>query len=124
MRRAHLVASLIGLGLALATPAPGQDVGGPCAADVQRLCPDMKPGRKLRRCLQDHQPEFSPECKAYIEERENRRRVFQEACSEDIRTFCLDTSTGHGRIRRCLEANEKMLSPECRSALQQIPETP
>lgn len=124
MRRAHIVASLIGLALPLATPAPGQDVGGPCVADVQRLCPDMKPGRKLGRCVQDHQAEFSPECKAYIEERENRRRVFQEACSEDIRAFCLDTATGHGRIRRCLEANETRLSPECRSALQQLPETP
>ena len=124
MRRAPIVASLIGLGLALATPARGQDVGGPCLADAQRLCPDLKPGRKLGRCLQDHQTEFSPECKAYIEELETRRRTFQESCSGDIRTFCVNTATGRGRIRRCLQENEQRLSPECRSALQQLPETP
>jgi hypothetical protein len=125
MRRARLVALLAGFGLALASlPAPAQETEGPCAKDVQRLCPDLKPGRQLGKCFQEKRDQLSPECKARIEERENRRRTFQESCAADVRTFCTNVEGGHGRVRRCLLDHQANISPECRSAVQQIPEAP
>jgi len=125
MRRACFIACLAGLGLALAPlPAPAQEIESVCVRDVERLCPNLGPGRQLRKCIQEKQSEFSPECKARIEERENRRRVFQEACADDIRTYCANTEAGRGRIRRCLLEQQHRLSPECRSAVEQAPEGP
>ena len=128
MRRACFIAclaGLAGLGLALAPlPAPAQEIESVCVRDVERLCPNLGPGRQLRKCIQEKQSEFSPECKAHIEERENRRRVFQESCADDIRTYCANTETGRGRIRRCLLEQQHRLSPECRSAVEQAPEGP
>jgi hypothetical protein len=121
MRRARFlvcVGWLAGLGLVLALPAPAQEVDSACAKDVERLCPDLPPGPKLRRCIQEKQPEFSPECKAHIEEREKLRREFIESCNDDIRTYCPHTERGRGRIRRCLEGQMGRLSPECRAAVE------
>lgn len=128
MRRACFVACigwLAGLGLALApAPAPAQEIESACAKDVERLCPNLQPGPKLRKCIQEKQAEFSPECKARIEEREQRRRAFLDSCGDDIRTFCANTERGRGRLRRCLLAQPDRLSPECRKALEQAPEAP
>ena len=128
MRRACFlvcVGALAGLGLVLASaPAPAQEIDSACAKDVERLCPGLQPGPKLRKCIQEKQPEFSPECKARIEERETLRREFLKSCNDDIRTYCANTERGRGRLRRCLQAQTDRLSPECRSVLEQIPETP
>jgi hypothetical protein len=125
MRRARFVTLAVTLALALAaSPAPAEEAADPCTADIRRLCPDIKPGRRLQRCVQEHRAELSPECKAHLEARVERRRLFQEACSDDVRTYCVNAEAGRGRIRRCLEANEQRLSPECRDALEQIPEEP
>jgi hypothetical protein len=125
MRRARFLVCtgwLAGLGLVLApAPAPAQ-LEGACAKDVERLCPDVPQGPKLRKCIKDKQPEFSAECKAEIEEREQRRRAFLDSCSDDIRTYCANTERGRGRLRRCLQAQENRLTPDCRSALAQIPD--
>ena len=125
MKRAHLLVCVGWLGLVLApAPAPAQEIESACAKDVERLCPDLKPGPKLRKCIQEKQPEFSPECKAEIAEREQRRRVFLGSCGDDIRTYCANTERGRGRLRRCLQAQSNRLTPECRQALEQIPEAP
>lgn len=123
MRRACLavcLAGLAGLGLALAgAPAVAQEIEGVCARDVERLCPNLERGRQLRKCIQERQSEFSPECKARMEELEGRRRAFREACADDIRTYCANTEGGRGRILRCLQAQQLRLSPECRTAVEQ-----
>ena len=128
MRRACFlvcVGWLAGLGLVLApAPAPAQEIESACAKDVERLCPNLKPGPKLRKCIQEKQAEFSPECKARIEEREKLRRAFLESCNDDIRTYCANTERGRGRLRRCLQAQLGRLTPECRSVLEQTQEAP
>jgi hypothetical protein len=128
MRRARFLVCagwLAGLGLVLATgPAPAQEIESACVKDVERLCPDLEPGPKLRKCIQEKRAEFSPECKARIEEREKLRREFLESCTDDIRTYCANTERGRGRLRRCLEAQLGRLTPECRSAVEQTQEAP
>jgi hypothetical protein len=51
------------------TPPPGAvQVRKACAADIQRLCPDAKPGQGggLRMCLREHRNDLSPECRAAL----------------------------------------------------------
>ena len=81
------------------TAVAAQKIESVCVRDVERLCPNLGPGRQLRKCIQEKQSEFSPECKAHIQEREDRRRVFQESCADDVRTFCVNTQAGRGRVR-------------------------
>ena len=128
MRRAcFLVCAgwLAGLGLMLApAPASAQEIEGVCAKDVERLCPNLQPGPKRRKCIQEKQQDFSPECKAFMAEREKRKRTFLESCNDDIRTYCANTERGRGRLRRCLEGQLGRLTPECRSAVEQIQGAP
>jgi hypothetical protein len=130
MRRARFLVcaawlTVLGPGLALApSPAAAQEIDDACVKDVERLCPGLAPGPQRRKCIQEKQPEFSPECKARIEERQKLRREFMDSCNDDIRTYCANTEPGRGRLRRCLQAQLGRLSPECRSAVEKTEASP
>jgi hypothetical protein len=58
-------------GAALAQPAQPQGRGmvrQACAADIQKLCPDAKPGPGggMRECIMSHQSELSDGCKTAL----------------------------------------------------------
>lgn len=71
---AALVAGLALAGLASAQPPAGGGNGGghgamaavrqACAADVQKFCPDAKPGPNggMRECMMTHHADFSQPC--------------------------------------------------------------
>jgi len=63
---AAAVASLALAGAALAQP--GADARAACRADIQKFCPDAKPGPggTLRACIREHQAQLSDGCKAAI----------------------------------------------------------
>ena len=62
-----------------APPQGGGQVRKACAADIQRLCPDAKPGPGggLRMCLRDHQNDLSPDCKSALAAMRQRARERQ-----------------------------------------------
>ena len=62
------VFSLAVAGAAVAQPAGNGGVRKACAADMQKLCPDAKPGPGggLRQCMMSHQNELSDPCKSAI----------------------------------------------------------
>lgn len=48
-------------------PAPMPKLRQACAADVQKLCPDMTPGHgALAQCVRGHVQELSPDCKSAL----------------------------------------------------------
>jgi hypothetical protein len=63
-----LAAALSFASVALAQPQQGADVRAACAADLQKLCPDAKPGPGggLRECVQAHFNDLSDPCKQAI----------------------------------------------------------
>ena len=73
MKHHVFTASVLALGLALASVAQAQPAGGnavmaACSADLKKLCPDAKPGPGggLRECIRGHFSDLSDPCKQAI----------------------------------------------------------
>ncbi len=94
--------------------------GEACDADVQRLCPDTKPGKERHACMQQHKDEVSEKCKEFfakaMEVREGAREVMQ-SCRRDAQKFCPDVKPGAGRVLECLQQHKAELSKACAARL-------
>jgi hypothetical protein len=87
---------------------------GPCKADIEKFCKDVKPGQgRIARCIKAHENELSPACRDKIEADREKTQEFVKACKPDTAKFCKDIKPGHGRIIRCLKSHEAELSPQC-----------
>jgi hypothetical protein len=61
-----LLAAGVAVAQGMSSPPPGAaQARKACAADIQRLCPDAKPGPGggLRMCMREHQNDLSADCK-------------------------------------------------------------
>lgn len=101
--------------------AKGPFGDGPCAADVKKLCKDVKPGEgRIMQCMKEHSKELSPECKADMDKKKEQHNgdvhQKQEACKGDVDKFCKDIKPGGGRIMQCLKQHSADLSPDCKNS--------
>jgi hypothetical protein len=101
---------------------PQQD---PCVSDLQRLCPDVKPGGgRGVACLRQNGPKLSDACRVKLEADETRVRAmiaqFSRACRADVGQFCADVEKGSGRVFDCLDAHSIELSSSCQSEITKI----
>jgi hypothetical protein len=110
------LALLIFLIVALpATPSTVQAEDGPCKADIEKFCKDVKKGEgRIIKCLKEHQSELSPECKARGADLKAEAKDVRKACKQDVENFCKDVRPGGGRILKCMKENEAKLSTECK----------
>ena len=101
-----------------AQPAPANEgLGKPCADDVAKLCPGVKPGGgRIARCLQGKADQISAACK----ERMEQAKEVHQACLADAEKFCSDVPPGQGRVAVCVQQHEAELSPTCRTHLQHV----
>jgi len=82
MPRSMITAGALALGVLVAGTSgaqpehPGGAMRQACAADIQKLCPDAKPGPGggMRECVRDHFDALSDGCKAAIAEMRARRQ--------------------------------------------------
>jgi hypothetical protein len=96
---------------------------GPCAADMKKLCGDVKAGGGAKmRCMKEHEKDLSAECKAKLAEKKEQRHEMKEArhqqreaCAADMKKFCSDVKPGGGAKMRCMKEHEKELSAECKA---------
>jgi hypothetical protein len=67
--------TLVAAGVATAQPQGG-DARQACMADIQKLCPDAKPGPggTLRQCIRDHFSALSAPCQSAIRARMQQRQ--------------------------------------------------
>jgi hypothetical protein len=87
--------------------------GKPCQADVQKLCPGIKPGHgAILGCLEGKQDQVSAACK---DEVKAKLEAFYEACKPDVEKFCATVPKGQGAILKCLKKNEAGLSDSCKA---------
>ena len=114
-RQAHifiLLLTLIPIFPALSEPVFAQD--RPCAADMQKVCPDVKPDDRagMLQCLKDHEADLSDACK-------QRLQTFaHEPCAEDVEKLCTDSEIGSKlKMLHCLKEHETDLSDGCKERL-------
>jgi hypothetical protein len=98
--------------------------GGPCAADRQAFCKDVKGGPALKKCFDDHRASLSEDCQHFIDSQRQQTQVKHPAgqqpmqpCRGDMQTLCKDVQPGGGRILECLQKNRDKLSAACAAAL-------
>lgn len=93
---------------------------GPCKADYEKFCKDVKPGHgRIIKCMNEHKDDLSAECKEKIAARKEKRQeaheAWEKACGDDVKSLCADVKAGHGAIRKCLRENKEKLSDGCKS---------
>lgn len=60
---------MAGAASAADAPAGGGAIAAACKADIEKLCPDVKPGDgKIKACIKEHRKELSSECKKELSE--------------------------------------------------------
>ena len=82
---ATVAAGLLAMPLAVSTAfAREGGMKGACKADVEKLCPDAKPGGgEIRKCLHDHEADLSDACKQAMARRHARRHEKSSEKSSD-----------------------------------------
>src|SRR5277367_1891873 len=103
------------LGFIVAPVALAQPVepGKPCAADVQKLCPGVKPGHgAILACLEPKQDQVSQACKDVVKAKLD---ALYSACQADVQKFCTGVEQGQGRVIKCLKKNAPSLSDSCKA---------
>jgi hypothetical protein len=107
--------------------AGGQGHGGPCRADVEKLCKGVEHGQgRIAECMKQHEAQVSGECKAHMQkmhaDMEARMQAFSEACKADAQQHCKGVEPGKGRMVACLRKNEASLSPGCKEQMSKMDE--
>lgn len=94
---------------------------GACAGDVQAFCNDVQPGQgRILQCLKQNIELLSQGCKDRILEVAEQVAGANQACEEEIFTFCPGVPPGGGQVAQCLKANQAMLSPQCAAAMSEV----
>jgi len=117
--------SLLAVALGLTAPARADEAGkrGPCRADVEKFCQDVKPGGgRLVDCLKAHENDLSAECKAAGQKAHERfaqaRKDFESACDQDRQKLCKDAKPGR-EMMECFRQHNDQLSDSCKSMIQE-----
>jgi hypothetical protein len=115
--RLALALGILCLAFSAAAGAAGQKA---CAGDVAQFCKGVeRGGGRIARCLNQHQDELSPACKARLDAAKEEGREVAEACKEDAQKHCQDVKRGGGRIMQCLRNHQGELSNKCQDKLDQ-----
>ena len=65
-----------------------------------------------------------PVCKDHLAQIREAVEEVQEACVDDYAIFLQQPSARTGRIAECLEKNEYLLTPKCKSVLKEVTKKP
>lgn len=115
------------------SPAAGDKEGHhACRAEAEKLCPGLKPGEGLGKCVDEHLSELSAQCqehhkkmKAMHEAKKEGRKeavdAAKEACAADHDKFCKGLEPGKG-LFKCMKEHESELSEGCKSAVASMKE--
>jgi hypothetical protein len=94
---------------------------GACVGDIQTFCSEVQPGQgMILQCLKQNIESLSQGCKDRILEVAEQVAGANQACEEDIFTFCQGVPSGGGQVAQCLKANQAMLSPQCAAAMSEV----
>lgn|SRR4030066_853422 len=121
MKRISILLIVSLLLIAVASMAYAQDIKrqGPCKADIEKFCKNIKPGQgRLAKCIKAHEKDLSPACKNRTETDREKLPAFIKACKPDTDALCRGIKPGDGRLIKCLKENKSLLSIPCKAYLQ------
>ena len=97
---------------------------GPCFDEIKKLCPDMKMGEGMGKCMHEKKSQLTPECQAKMAEKKDhmkeRMHAWGKACKDDVKKHCKDVQKGEGRIVDCLKAHLDGLAPACKEKMDKL----
>ena len=108
----------LAVGMLLIAPTMAKPGGnGPCAQDMQRLCPNASNRSEMRQCMQQNKGKFSQACQAKMKDMRQKMNQMHQACAADRENFCKGVKPGQGRMRDCYIEHQNELSEQCKAAL-------
>ena len=120
MNKVIMLVAPLAVALSMTPAARAQRGTGPCRQDVQKFCPDAKPGGgALRDCLKQHAAELSPACQEHLKQVKGKMEAWRQACQDDVQKFCADVQPGGGNILKCLHQHHDELSKSCQDQMAQ-----
>lgn len=118
---------LLALLLLAACAAPAA-AASPCAAEYRQFCREVDPGQgRLKKCLQEHEDELGPSCKAQVQadrkadsaaKPKSATAGFHAVCDDDIKTLCPDLAGAE--LARCMNENRASFSDDCKAFLDRL----
>jgi hypothetical protein len=98
-----------------------------CHKELTTFCKGVQPGEgRVLACLYAFQDRVSGKCAyavydaaAQLEQAATALKFAAAECKDDLLKYCGNVEVGHGRVKACLDKNEKSLSEKCKEALKQ-----
>jgi hypothetical protein len=98
-----------------------------CHKELTTFCKGVQPGEgRILACLYAFQDRVSGKCEyavydaaAQLEQAATALKFAAAECKDDLLKYCGDVEVGNGRVKACLDKNEKSLSEKCKEALKQ-----
>jgi hypothetical protein len=85
-----------------------------CAADINQMCAEVKPGEsRLKACIREHFGQLSASCQTAL----LSNVTITKSCKTDAQEKCPDIQPGGGRIQVCMKEHFTELSERCKDAL-------
>ena len=98
-----------------------------CHKELTTFCKGVQPGEgRILACLYAFQDRVSGKCEyavydaaAQLEQAAMALKFAAAECKDDLLKYCGNVEVGNGRVKACLDKNEKSLSEKCKDALKQ-----
>ncbi len=122
-----VVSMLLATGWAKAEDSLVEGLKKACHEELTTFCKGVQPGEgRVLACLYAFQDRVSGKC-AYavydaavqLEKAATALKYAASECKDDLLKYCGDVEVGEGRVKACLDKNEKSLSEKCKDALKQ-----
>ena len=98
-----------------------------CHKELTTFCKGVQPGEgRILACLYAFQDRVSGKCEyaiydaaAQLDQAATALKFAAAECKDDLLKYCGKVEVGNGRVKACLDKNEKSLSEKCKDALKQ-----
>ena len=122
-----VVSLLLTTGWAQAEESLVEGVKKACHKELTTFCKGVQPGEgRILACLYAFQDRVSGKCEyavydaaAQLEQAAVALKFAAAECKDDLLKYCGNVTVGNGRVKACLDKNEKSLSEKCKEALKQ-----
>ena len=122
-----VISLLLAGGWARADDSLVEGVKKACHKELTTFCKGVQPGEgRILACLYAFQDRVSGKCTyavydaaVQLEQAAAALKFAATECKDDLLKYCGHVQVGNGRVKACLDKNEKSLSDKCKDALRQ-----